>query len=268
MRILIVEDDSATAKGIELTLRSYGFVVDLTNLGQDGLEIGRLYDYDIILLDLILPDLNGIEVIRRLRSGNTRTPILVISGVLGTVDRVRCLDAGADDYLTKPFDRKELIARIQAVVRRSKGHSQSVIRVGRLSLDLRTHTVCVDGQDLLHVTGKEYSILELLCLRKGVTLTKEVFLNHLYGGLDEPDPKIIDVFICKLRRKIMMVTNGENYIETIWGRGYVLRDPKESSSNAKEIILDKKEASHDKHKDKALPSKSLPAEEQPASFLR
>lgn len=247
MRVLVVEDDSPTARGIEIALRNAGFVVDLANLGQDGLEIGRIYDYDIILLDLLLPDINGFEIIRRLRSGNTRTPILVLSGVAGAPDRIKCLDIGADDYLTKPFDKKELIARIQAVVRRSKGHPQSVIRTGRLTVDLQTHSVKVDDGITLHLTGKEYSILELLCLRKGATLTKDVFLNHLYGGLDEPELKIIDVFVCKLRRKLAEALGGENYIETVWGRGYVLREPEGSITRSSEkIALNKAERSEEK----------------------
>ncbi len=122
------------------------------------------------------------------------------------------------------------IARILAVVCRSKGHSESVIRTGKLSVNLDTSTVEVDGQPL-HLTGKEYGILQLLSLRKGTTLTKEMFLNHLYGGMgmDEPELKIIDVFICKLRKKLASATEGENYIETVWGCGYVLRDPQEQS---------------------------------------
>src|SRR5208282_4061536 len=127
---------------------------------------------------------------------------------------------------TKPFDRAELVARIQAIVRRSKGHSESIIRTGRLSVNLDKRVVEVDAEPL-HLTGKEYGILELLSLRKGQTLTKEQFLNHLYGGIDEPELKIIDVFICKLRKKLTLATKGTSYIETVWGRGYVLRDPEE-----------------------------------------
>ena len=139
-------------------------------------------------------------------------------------DKVKGLGTGADDYLTKPFEKAELMARIQAIVRRSKGHAQSIIRTGKLAVNLDAQTVEVDDQPV-HLTGKEYGILELLSLRKGTTLTKEMFLNHLYGGMDEPELKIIDVFICKLRKKLSNANAGENYIETIWGRGYVLRDP-------------------------------------------
>ncbi len=224
MRVLLVEDDTSTAKTIELMLKSEGFIVDSTDLGEDGLEIGKLYDYDIIILDLMLPDIDGYEVLRRLRSARVRTPILILSGLNDAEKKVRGLGFGADDYLTKPFDKAELIARIQAIVRRSKGFSESVIRTGRLQVNLDTRTVEVEGQPL-HLTGKEYGILELLSLRKGTTLTKEMFLNHLYGGMDEPELKIIDVFVCKLRKKLGAATGGDNYIETVWGRGYVLRDP-------------------------------------------
>ncbi|WP_119459850.1 response regulator transcription factor CtrA [Rhodospirillaceae bacterium SYSU D60014] len=226
MRVLLVEDDSNTAQSIELMLKSESFIVDSTDLGEDGLEIGKLYDYDIILLDLMLPDIDGYEVLRRLRAARVNTPILILSGLNELDNKLKGLGFGADDYLTKPFDKRELIARIQAIVRRSKGHSDSVIRTGKLAVNLDARTVEVEGQPL-HLTGKEYGILELLSLRKGTTLTKEMFLNHLYGGIDEPELKIIDVFVCKLRKKLGNATGGDSYIETVWGRGYVLRDPVE-----------------------------------------
>jgi len=223
MRVLLVEDDSATATSISMMLQAEGFVCDTTDLGEDGLEIGKLYDYDIIILDLMLPDIDGYEVLRRLRAARVRTPILILSG-LGELDhKIKGLGFGADDFLTKPFDKRELVARIHAIIRRAKGHSESIIRTGRFTVNLDTRTVEVDGKPL-HLTGKEYGILELLSLRKGTTLTKEMFLNHLYGGMDEPELKIIDVFVCKLRKKMATATTGENYIETVWGRGYVLRD--------------------------------------------
>jgi two-component system cell cycle response regulator CtrA len=224
MRVLLVEDDTSLAKSIELMLKSEGFICDTTDLGEDGLEIGKLYDYDIIILDLMLPDIDGYEVLRRLRSARVETPILILSGLKESDNKVKGLGFGADDYLTKPFHKDELIARLQAIVRRSRGHPDSVIRTGKLVVNLNTRTVEVSGQPL-HLTGKEYGILELLSLRKGTTLTKEMFLNHLYGGMDEPELKIIDVFVCKLRKKLAAATSGENYIETVWGRGYVLRDP-------------------------------------------
>lgn len=224
MRVLLVEDDASVANSIVTMLRSEGFVVDTTDLGEDGLEIGKIYDYDIILLDLMLPDIDGYEVLHRLRAAKVDTPILILSGLSDMQHKVKGLGIGADDYLTKPFHKSELVARIQAIIRRSKGHSQSVIKVGRMSVNLDTRTVEVDGQPV-HLTGKEYAILELLALRKGTTLTKEMFLNHLYGGIDEPELKIIDVFVCKLRKKLSAATGDDSYIETVWGRGYVLREP-------------------------------------------
>ncbi len=229
MRALLIEDDPTTAQSIRMMLKSEGMVVDVTDLGEDGLEIGKLYDYDIIILDLMLPDINGLEVLRRLRDARIDTPVLILSGLGESENKVKGLGIGADDYLTKPFDKAELLARIQAIVRRSKGHSQSIIRTGKLMVNLDAHTVEVDGHPI-HLTGKEYSILELLSLRKGTTLTKEMFLNHLYGGMDEPELKIIDVFICKLRKKLSVATDGDTYIETIWGRGYVLRNPNEAQA--------------------------------------
>jgi two-component system cell cycle response regulator CtrA len=224
MRILLIEDDSATAQSIQLMLKSEGYICDTTDLGEDGLEIGKLYDYDIMVLDLMLPDIDGYEVVRRLREARVETPILILSGLNEADNKIKGLGIGADDYLTKPFDKRELIARVQAIVRRSKGHADSVIKTGKLEVNLDARTVEVDAKPV-HLTGKEYGILELLSLRKGTTLTKEMFLNHLYGGMDEPELKIIDVFVCKLRKKLSQASEGENYIETVWGRGYVLRDP-------------------------------------------
>jgi len=224
MRVLLVEDHSATAAGIEMILRAENVVVDITDLGEDGLEIGKLHDYDIIILDLMLPDIDGYEVLRRLRAARVRTPIMILSGLTQLDHKLKALGIGADDFITKPFDRRELIARMHAIVRRSKGHSESSIRTGRMTVNFDSRTVEVDGKRV-NITGKEYGILELLALRKGTTLTKEMFLNHLYGGRDEPELKIIDVFICKLRKKLAAALGEEAYIQTVWGRGYVLRDP-------------------------------------------
>jgi len=224
MRVLLVEDDPTTAKSIELMLTHANLNVYATDLGEEGIDLARLYDYDLILLDLNLPDMNGLEVLRQLRVSRIDTPILVLTGEEATESKLKSFGFGADDYLTKPFHREELVARIHAIIRRSKGHSQSVIKTGRILVNLDAKTVEVDGAPV-HLTGKEYQMFELLSLRKGTTLTKEMFLNHLYGGMDEPELKIIDVFICKLRKKLSHATGGENHIETVWGRGYVLRDP-------------------------------------------
>lgn len=229
MRVLLVEDDPTTSKSIELMLTHANLNVYATDLGEEGVDLAKLYDYDLILLDLNLPDMNGHEVLRQIRMARIETPILILSGSDDTESKLKGFGFGADDYLTKPFHREELIARIHAIIRRSKGHSQSVIKTGKVSVNLDAKTVEVGSQPV-HLTGKEYQMLELLSLRKGTTLTKEMFLNHLYGGMDEPELKIIDVFICKLRKKLSNATGGENYIETVWGRGYVLRDPQEEDT--------------------------------------
>ena len=183
MRVLIVEDDSATARTVEAILKTEGFICDTTDLGEDGLEIGKLYDYDLIILDILLPDIDGYEVLRRLRGAKVETPTLILSGLAEPDSKIKGFGIGADDYLTKPFDRRELVARVHAIIRRARGHAESVIRTGRLAVNLDSRTAEVD-QQLLHLTGKEYQILELLSIRKGTTLTKEMFLNHLYGGID------------------------------------------------------------------------------------
>ncbi len=172
--------------------------------------------------------MSGFEVLRSLRISKVKTPTLILSALGGIEDKVKAFGVGADDYMTKPFHREELVARIHAIVRRSKGHAQSVIQTDDLVVNLDTMTGEVNGARL-HLTGKEYAMLELLSVRKGMTLTKEMFLNHLYGGMDEPHMKIIDVFMCKLRRKLAKASGGKNYIETVWGRGYVLRHPAEEA---------------------------------------
>jgi two-component system cell cycle response regulator CtrA len=227
MRVLLIEDDPTTSRAIGLMLGAEGMKVYTTDLGEEGVDLGKIYDYDLICLDLNLPDMHGYDVLRQLRVAKVQTPVLILSGVDELETKVRALGFGADDYVTKPFHRNELVARIQAVVRRSKGYSQALITIGKLSVNLDSKTVDVAGARL-HLTAKEYAMLELFTLRKELTLTKEMFLNHLYGGMDEPGMKIIDVFICKLRKKLTAAC-GEDYIETVWGRGYALREPVDMS---------------------------------------
>ncbi len=224
MRVLLIDDDSATARSVSLMLKSEGFNVYTTDLGEEGIDLSKVYDYDIILLDLNLPDMSGFEVLRTLRASRVKTPTLILSGLAGIEDKIKGFGFGADDYMTKPFHKDELVARIHSLVRRSRGHAQSVVQSGDLVVNLDTKTTEVNGARV-YLTGKEYQMLELLSLRKGMTISKEMFLNHLYGGMDEPELKIIDVFMCKLRKKLANASGGKNYIETVWGRGYVMRQP-------------------------------------------
>ena len=226
--IYYVEDDDNIRDLTVYALRKQG--IEAEGFSCDGefkAAVARRVP-DAVLLDIMLPDTDGLAIMRRLRADRltATVPIMMLTAKDTELDKVMALDGGADDYLTKPFDKAELLARLQAVVRRSKGHSNSIIRTGDVEVNLDTQTVTV-GTKTLHLTGKEYGIMELLSLRKGSTLNKDQFLNHLYGGIDEPELKIIDVFICKLRKKLEKASGGKNYIETVWGRGYVLRDPDE-----------------------------------------
>ncbi|MDP0927319.1 response regulator transcription factor [Paracoccus onubensis] len=230
MRILLIEDDPIMARAIELMLTSSNYNVFITEQGEEGIDLAKLYDYDLILLDLDLPDMSGMEVLRNIRLSRIATPVLILTGSADIESKLRGFGFGADDYMTKPFDRDELLARIRAVVRRSKGHSQAIIEIGEIVVNLDSRSVEARGRPV-NLTGKEYQIFELLALRKGTTLTKEMFLNHLYGGMDEPELKIIDVFICKLRKKLSEALGYACPIETVWGRGYVMREPLPTEDN-------------------------------------
>jgi len=223
VRLLIIEDDAIVASSVELFLKSEGFRTHTETLGEEALEVARHYEYDAILMDLNLPDMSGVEVLRKLRLNKVATPVVVLSGQTDLETKIRCLGAGADDYLVKPAVNAELAARLRAVVRRAKGHAQSIIQIEDLAVNLDVKAAEIDGERV-PLSAKEYQLLELLALRRGTTLTKETFLNHLYGEMDEPEAKIIDVFVCKLRKKLAAYTNGKNYIETVWGQGYLIRN--------------------------------------------
>ena len=231
MRVLLIEDDSATAQSIELMLQSGGLQRLHNRPWRRGVDLGKLYDYDIILLDLNLPDMSGYEVLKTLRVSKVQTPILILSGLAGIEDKVK----GPRLRRRRLYDQAVPQGRAGRPhpCHRSRGPGPCPVgdsdRGPKVNLD--TKTVDVNGQRV-HLTGKEYQMLELLSLRKGTTLTKEMFLNHLYGGMDEPELKIIDVFICKLRKKLAAATGGKHYIETVWGRGYVLRNPEDESEAA------------------------------------
>ncbi|GBR53090.1 two component response regulator CtrA [Neokomagataea thailandica NBRC 106555] len=228
MRILLVESDLNSATHLTQALRAASYTVDHTALGEEALEMLRHYDYDVVVLELMLNDIEGYDVIRRLRAARISTPVLVLSTLLRPQAKIRAFSMGADDYLTKPHDSGELVARLQAITRRSRGFAEPRLRIANIELDLNSKSVSVSGTPL-HLTGKEYAILELLVIRKNSVLTKDAFLNHLYGGIDEPEMKIIDVFICKLRRKLQ-AAKAANLISTVWGRGYILREEPNNSS--------------------------------------
>ena len=225
MHILLVEDNVATARSVQLNLTSLGHNVTHTTSGEESVELVELYDYDAVLMDIDLEDISGIEALRELRIKKDATPVIILSGTTDVDTKCHALAAGADDYMTKPFHKEELAARLTAVVRRSRGHTESIIRTGAIALNLNTRSAEVSG-NAIHLTPSEYKMLELLSLRKNTVLTKEACLNHLYNGLSEPEPKIIDVFICKLRKKIAEAAGGDSQIETVWGGGYMLRDTK------------------------------------------
>ena len=219
MRILLVEDDKNLARDIAFVLEANIFHVDEADRAEDALHLTSSYNYEAIILDLNLPDMRGDEVLMNLRKKKNLTPVLVMSSENAIEARLSCFEQGANDYLIKPFHARELVARMHALVRRSNGHAESVLKFGDLELNLLSRMVSVGGMPL-NLTRKEYEMLELLCLRQGSIVTKEHFLDHLYGGMDEPETKIIDVFICKLRKKMAHSKAAESLIKTVWGRGY------------------------------------------------
>jgi two-component system cell cycle response regulator CtrA len=222
MRVLLVDNDVQAVTVIQRALKASGAVLEHVETGEEAFQLAKRYDYDALIMDVMLPDTDGYEVIRKLRWASISVPILVLSSLTRPQAKVKAFSLGADDFLARPFDESELAARIQALVRRSKGLSHSRITVGSVQLDMDSNIVTVED-NTVHLTEKEYRILELLFLRSGSIVTKESFLNHLYSGTDEPDIKIIDVFVCKLRRKLTQAGAGD-VITTVWGRGYIVRD--------------------------------------------
>lgn len=222
MRILLAEDENDMADMLEFMMITEGFHINKTTLGVEAVEMARTYDYDLVILDLGLPDISGYDVIRELRSSRVATPILILTGSGGMDNSLKGFELGADEFLAKPFHRKELLARVHAVIRRSKGHAQSKILIGEITIDLNSGDVSVCG-NLLSLPAREFQVLEILSLRLGRVVSRDVLLDQIYGGQNEPAPKIIDVFISKLRSRLRSATGGEQYIETIRGKGYILR---------------------------------------------
>ena len=223
MHILIVEDDPVVADVLGMTLEEAGHFQSTAHNIETALAELKHHNVDAVLLDINLPDGDGTRLARLIRKNHIPVPILVVSGNASTDDKIAALGAGADGYLTKPFDRFELLANLDAIMRRTHGHSSATVAIGNLEVDLNRHLALVDGE-ALSLTGKEFRIVEFLALRKGSVLSKTAFLSHLYGGMDEPEPKIIDVFICKLRRKLELAGARGVSIDTVWGQGYILRE--------------------------------------------
>lgn len=231
MRVLLIDRDRSFNQGFTFFLKNKGIIVDSSFLGEEGEELARLYEYDIILADLALADLSGDEVLKKLRTAGIKTPFMVLSAPIPVSRKIDCFHFGADDVVIKPCDRNELLARMQAVIRRFRGYADAEVRVGQLVVNLETKVVTINNR-VLPLTGKEYALIELLALRKGMTVSKEQFLNHLYGGMDEPEMKIIDVFLFRIRNKMVRLCPDKEYIQTVWGRGYILKET-DVSQNAK-----------------------------------
>lgn len=222
MRVLLVSDDEFTLDVIKRILANEASVLDTTTFSRGLLGADKLCDYDVVLIDLMQSDADY-QLLRRLRLAPAAVPVLILSGHAEADPRIKALGFADDHFLAPPLDHQGLIRRIQTIVRHSNYHAPSVIRTGRLVVNLDARAAYVDDRPV-HLTPKEFAILELLSRRKGTTLTKQMFLDHLYDGTHEPEMKIIDVFVCKLRKKLALATGGEQPIGTVWGRGYVLCD--------------------------------------------
>ena len=222
MRVLLIEDDPSVRFAIELVLRSDAMCVDSTDRGDDGMETARHHDYDVIVLDLRLPDMNGLDVVRSLRLAKVRTPVVILSGSAVLEDKIKALKAGADDYMTKPFSGDELKARLRTLVRRSRGYSDPRVSLGAMTLDLAAKTLEAGGRRIA-LSAKEYQILELLSLRRGTAVSKETLINHIYGDGEGPDSSTMEVFVHRLRKKLAAACHNETVIETVRDQGYVMR---------------------------------------------
>lgn len=206
-----------------LDLYQQGVRCEQAESGRDAFDFLRVYEYDLVLMDLRLPDMPGHEVVRMMRAADCKVPVLMIADTATAQQKATALDQGADDFIMVPCDLQELMARIRAIVRRSQGHTNSTLRLGPVELSLDRREVRIHGRQL-HISRREFAVLELLFLKQGVILNKAAFLNHLYCGMDEPEMKTIDVIICRLRKKLASA-GVPTLIDTVWGCGYILRDP-------------------------------------------
>ena len=222
-KILLVDDDVKAASSLQIALLEHMKISsDICDNIKDAYEMAKSTFYEIILLDLVFKKERVVahDLIWKFRLAKIKSPIIVLSALWAIESKIRSLGFGADDYLVKPYNTVELIARIQALSRRFRGLDSSVYKIGPLSVHLDNKEVYCYNTPII-LTGKEYAILEILVTRNGI-VPKEVFLNNLYGGIDEPEMKIIDVFVCKLRKKLITASGGVDFIQTVWGRGYQL----------------------------------------------
>ncbi len=215
MRILVVEDEPRLLHNLAKALREEGYAVDTAANGTDGLFKAETYDYDAIVLDVMLPQLDGREVLARLRQ-QKRTPVLMLTARDSSKDRVRGLDGGADDYLVKPFDLGELLARLRALIRRSAGQVHPRLELGAVTIDTRARSVTQDGQPIT-LTAREYAILEYLALHRGEVVTRTTLYEHLFDESDDTLSNLVDVHVFSIRKKL-----GRNLIATRRGQGYCI----------------------------------------------
>ncbi|HUE64129.1 MAG TPA: response regulator transcription factor [Rhizomicrobium sp.] len=221
MKVLLIEDEYAVSRSIALILRGADIYVDMAAYGEEGVDIARHFEYDAIILDLGLPDMSGFEVLRTLRRAHVDTPVIILSGSVAVDTKVKALNNGADDYMTKPFCNEELVGRLRALVRRSKGYSDSRITFGQMTLDIVAKTVETGGRRV-PLSGKEYQILELLSLRRGSAVSKETMINHIYSDGEGPDSPTIGLFVFRLRKKLAAASGGEHFIQTVRDQGYLM----------------------------------------------
>ncbi len=215
MRILVVEDEPRLLRNLAKALREEGYAVDTAEAGDDGLFKAETYDYDAIVLDIMLPGLDGWEVMDRLRK-QKRTPVLMLTARDAPKDRVRGLDTGADDYLIKPFDLDELLARLRALIRRSAGQVRPALQVGEVRIDTRARAVTRAGQPIV-LTAREYAILEYLALHRGKVVSRTELYEHLFDESDDTLSNLLDVHVFGIRKKL-----GRDLVATRRGQGYCI----------------------------------------------
>jgi DNA-binding response OmpR family regulator len=223
MKILLVEDSERLCRAVGTGLRKAGFAVDIASDGEEGLHLAQCGDYDVIVLDLMLPKLDGLSLLRTLRGAGKDTHVLILTARDAVEDRVKGLRAGADDYLTKPFDFDELLARIEALVRRRYGRKDPTIRIGDIELNTATRTVGRNGRTV-DLAPREYALLEYLAVRAGELVTRTEIEEHIYDDIVSPMSNVVDSAICNLRKKLT-ISGSDDPIRTRRGMGYVLEAP-------------------------------------------